>query len=94
MTIQITVKVSTDVARTLHGGGPPTGKSEELLKIVDELGVLLEPVHPGAKDPLLAPYFMVEVPDSITAERILTHLQKCCAIEAAYIKPPDELPKF
>lgn len=92
MKIQITVQVSVDVARTLHRRGPPTTKSQELFKIVEELGVLLEPMHPGAEDPLLAPYFTVEVPDSTTAERVITHLRQSKAIEAAYLKPPDELP--
>jgi len=90
--IQVIVQVSADVARTLQQRGAPTAESQELLKIAEELGVLLEPVHPGVEDPLLAPYFMAEVPDSTTAEWVITHLRKFKAIEAAYLKPPDELP--
>jgi hypothetical protein len=52
----------------------------------------LEPVHPGVEDPLLASYFMAEVPDSTTAEWVIIHLRKSKAIEAAYRKPTDELP--
>jgi hypothetical protein len=59
---------------------------------LEKLGVELEPMHPGTRDPFLAPYFIVEVPDSETAERIVTHLRQSGAIEAAYIKPLDELP--
>ena len=92
MKIQVIIQVAADVARTLQQQGAPTTESQELLKIAEELGVLLEPMHPGADDSLLAPYFMAEVPDSTTAELVIAHLRKSKAIEAAYLKPPDELP--
>lgn len=90
--MHVTVQVSADVAHTLHLRGPPTTESQELLQTTKALGIVLEPVHPGAEDPLLAPYFTVEVPDPATAERVITRLQQSKAIEAAYLKPPDELP--
>jgi hypothetical protein len=34
----------------------------------------------------------VEVPDYATAERVIAHLQNLEAVEAAYLKPPDEMP--
>jgi hypothetical protein len=92
MKIQVIIIVSANAARSLQQKGEPTTGSKELLMITEELGVLLEPVHPGSDDPLLTPYFMVEVPDSTTAECVITHLRKSKAIEAAYIKPPDEFP--
>lgn len=92
MKIQVTIQVSADVARMLHQRGAPTTESKELFKIAEELGVLLEPLHPGAEDPLLTPYFMVEVPDSTTAEHVIAHLRQSMAVEAVYLKPPDELP--
>jgi len=90
--MHVTVQVSADVARTLHERGSPTTGSQELLQTAEELRVVLEPMHPGAEDPHLAPYFTVEVPDSATAEQVIARLQHCKAIEAAYLKPPDELP--
>ncbi len=92
MKIQVIIQVSTDVARILHQRGAPTTESKELFRITEELGVLLKPMHPGAEDPLLNQYFLVEVPDSATAERVIAHLRRSKAIEAAYLKPPDELP--
>ena len=90
--IQVTIQVSADVARILHQRGAPTTESKELLKKAEELGDLLEPVHPGAEDPLLTPYFTVEVPDSATAERVIAHLRRSAAVEGVYLKSPDELP--
>ena len=92
MKIQVTIQVSADVARILHQRGAPTTESKELFKIAEKLGVLLEPVHPGAEHPLLTPYFMVEVPDATTAEHVIAHFRQSTAVEAVYLKPPDELP--
>jgi len=66
--------------------------SRELQQISEELGVVLKPMHPGAEDTLLAPYFIVEVSDSAAAERVIARFQQHRAIEAAYLKPPDEMP--
>jgi hypothetical protein len=44
------------------------------------------------EDPRLASYFTVEVPDHVTAERVISRLQNCEAVEAAYLKPLDEAP--
>lgn len=88
----VTIRVQTDVALALHQRQQHTAASTELLQKAKELGVVLEPLHPGAEDPYLVPYFTVKVPDPATAERVIARLQHCKAIEAAYLKPPDEMP--
>ena len=90
--MQITVQLQADVARRLHQREPPTAESEELNRITKQLGVVLEPMHPGTADPDLTRYFTVEVPDQATAERVLARLQQSKAVEAAYLKPPDAMP--
>jgi hypothetical protein len=90
--MHVTIRLRPDAALTLHGRQPPTSESEELLQTVEQLGMRLEPMHPGAAEPHLASYFTVEVQDPATAERMIARLQHCPAIEAAYLKPPDELP--
>ena len=92
--MRITTRVRRDVASALHRRRTPTAASEELSQAAEELGVALEPMHPGAEDPHLAPYFTVEVPDYATAERVIAHLQNLEAVEAAYLKPPDEMPEM
>lgn len=71
---------------------PDARRAAELLRVADELGITLEPMHEGAEEPELQTYFTVEVPDAQTAERIAERLRACAAIEAAYLKPTDELP--
>ena len=90
--IKVTIIVSADAVHPLHNRCAPTSASQKLLKIAEKFGVVLEPMHPGSEDPLLDPYFIAEVPDSGAAERLVTHLRRSKATEAAYIKPPDELP--
>jgi len=90
--MQVTIQVSADVARALHQQSPPTAKSETLLRMVDTLGYALEPMHRDTDDPNLQSYFIVEAPDSATAQRVIDRLRESEAVEAAYVKPPDELP--
>ena len=88
----IIIKIQTDVAFILHKRKSITTASEELLHTANELGVVLQPVHAGTNDSDLVSYFIVEVPDPMTAERVIAHLCHCKAIEAAYLKPSDEMP--
>lgn len=90
--MQVTVKVSAGTAPSLHQRGSLTAESEELLRIVETLGVTLEPMHPGTQDPDLMSYFIVEVADSEFAQHVIERLQQSPETEAAYIKPADELP--
>ena len=89
----ITVQVRLDVARALHGQASPTAESNELLGLGDELGIVLVPLHPGEKDPYLAPYFVVEVEDPDLLELVQQRLLQSEAVEGAYVKPPGEPPE-
>lgn len=88
----VTIQLRQDVAIALQQRQLNTPAAQELLKTAQELGVVLKPMHPGARDSYLAPYFTAEVPNSATAERVIKHLQNCEAVEAAYVKPADEMP--
>ncbi len=90
--MQVTVQVSADVARALHQQGPPTAESEAPLRLIETFGLTLEPMHPDTDDPNLQSYFTVEVLDHATAQRVIDRLRQSEAVEAAYVKPPDELP--
>ena len=89
--MRITVKVRPEYASALQGREQPSGEVDALLERADRLGVSLEPVHPGERDPSLAGYFTVEVPDE-RAEGVLASLQASDAVEAAYVKPAEEPP--
>lgn len=89
--MRLTIQIRKDVARALHRGAH-TPASKELLDVIGKLGLVLEPLHPGASDPSLIPHFVTDVPLPVDADQIVSRLQGCKAIEAAYFKPPDELP--
>jgi hypothetical protein len=89
MAMQVTVKVAPEAALALQKQQPPTPASRKVAEATRELGIELYPVHPGVKSPLLAPYFIAEVPDRATAEQLISRLHQCEAIEAAYVKPAE-----
>ncbi|MGH9881298.1 MAG: hypothetical protein ACRD6N_07665 [Pyrinomonadaceae bacterium] len=89
---EITLQVRPEVARALQHRGQPSAESEELLKTAANLGVSLEPIHPGTEDPILISYFTAAVADPDSVEQVLDRLRQCRAVEAAYVKPPDALP--
>lgn len=98
--MRVMVQLREDAAMELQQGqagrisGSLQGESEtqELLNAATELGVRLEPVHPGQTHPLLAPYFMVDVPNRETAEKVIEGLSRFKTVEAAYLKPDEQLP--
>lgn len=55
-------------------------------------GVTAEPLHPGAGDPALVGWQRVAVPAGVDAEAVATALRGHPAVEAAYVKPPADLP--
>jgi hypothetical protein len=94
------VQLREDVAMELQqgqtgsksGSQPAGSETKELLNATEELGVRLEPVHPGQTHPLLAPFFMVDVPTRETAEKVIDGLSRFKTVEAAYLKPEEEAP--
>lgn len=88
----VTVQVAADVARVLHQKAPDSDDSRELSLALDELGVVLKPMHPGTEEPVLIEWFTIEAPDLPTAEQVIARLQRRKEVKAAYIKPPDEMP--
>ncbi|MEV0117006.1 hypothetical protein AB0H77_27845 [Streptomyces sp. NPDC050844] len=55
-------------------------------------GVTAEPLHPGTDDPALIGWQRVAVPADRDAEAVATALRDHPAVEAAYVKPPADLP--
>lgn len=63
-----------------------------LVKDVNKIGLKLQPIHPSQTHPLLVPYFMIEVPDRRTAERVINQLSQNQIVEAAYLHPEESAP--
>ena len=89
---EISVQVVIDVARVLHQLAPPTTDSRELEKLQEELGVSLEPTFPGTQAPDLVIWFTTTAPDTATVDRLTDRLLSSRLIDAAFFKPPGELP--
>jgi hypothetical protein len=54
--------------------------------------VAFRALHPGASDPTLRSYVVVDADDPASAEHIAERLRANPAITAAYVKPPDAMP--
>jgi hypothetical protein len=64
---------------------------KELLALEKEFNISLKPVHLDVKELSLSPYFSTQLSDRATARKMISRLQKCMGVEAAYFKPRDEL---
>jgi hypothetical protein len=93
--MRVIVQLQEDAAKALQGQSASpelTSETKALLDAAAEMGVHLEPLHPGQTHPLLAPYFTVEVADSGTSEKVIDRLSRFPIVEAAYLKPDEGLP--
>jgi hypothetical protein len=54
----------------------------------------LKPIHPRSSGSTLDTFFEVEIGDPAEAARVLEQLQNDPAVDAAYVKPDDELPSM
>jgi hypothetical protein len=84
--VQLNHEAATELVRR-KATGP-----ERALPGMENLGISLDPMHPGESDPALASYFTVEVPDAAAADRAIAVLRAHDAVEAAYVKPSEEPP--
>jgi hypothetical protein len=54
----------------------------------------LTPIHPRSSDSTLDTFFAVEISDPEEAARVLERLRNDPVVDAAYVKPDDELPSM
>ncbi|WP_030607949.1 hypothetical protein [Streptomyces sclerotialus] len=78
---------------------PPHSATAGTADVVDvrnllerRFGVTAEPLHPGVGDPALIGWQRVAVPAGVDAEAVAAALRGHPAVEAAYVKPPADLP--
>ena len=89
--MQVVVRVvGRDADELLRG--PGEGAAPALEPVTRRAGVNLAPQHPGAADPDLRRWFVAEVGDRVAAEQLAAELRSVAGVEAAYVKPEEELP--
>lgn len=89
--MHIIVRVRPGVAPALRHGAR-VGAAAEIARLVAAQGLTLRPLHPGATDPLLEPYWLVEGAAATAIDQLLASLTDCAGVEAAYCKPADGRP--
>jgi hypothetical protein len=97
--VHVMIQLRPDVAREAHAvlalvGHPPSPSEvlARLLALVAKHGLALSTVHPGATDAGLVPYFLVDAPDSASAERLLKALRQVDGVDGAYLGAQSEPP--
>jgi hypothetical protein len=86
---QLMVQLAPDVAAGFSKGVAGT---TPLHRVLEELGVTLEPLVPGIDDPHLARYFQATVPSAAEAAKVASRLTGVPGVTAAYMQPPIGLP--
>lgn len=71
-----------------HDADVPAASS--VLGVARQAGATIAPQHPGVQDSTLASYFLAQVPERATAERLVTVLLAVPGVESAYLKPDEE----
>lgn len=89
--MRVILQIRPEAARDLGARKLGTPEAKEVAEAAGEMGVSLEPMHPGVEDPTLAQFFTVQVTDD-AVEQVIERLRNCEAVEAAYIKPPEGTP--
>ena len=93
--MEIVVRLRPETARVFQGNTGArnaTGRAAEVATVLRRFGVNLRPQHPSVSDPGLGSYFIVSGALSSQAEQIAEALRGLGEVEAAYVKPPAELP--
>jgi hypothetical protein len=88
--LRVTVKMSPAVAEQWLRGELESAAARELAGTVKDLGLVLEPMHPGVDHPDLASYFIADTSSPAAAQAAVDRLLDTQAIDSAYVKPPDE----
>lgn len=91
--MDISLEVSTEAAQALHHLAPENSASVALQTIAKQLGVTIQPMHPGIDDPELIRNFYIEAATEEEADSIVDTFLECPAVEGAYIKPEGEPPR-
>jgi hypothetical protein len=69
-----------------------SGDDAAFASVLAEHSLTAQPLHPNTQDPTLASFYSVEVPPHRSVDDLLRQLHALNGVEAAYVKPPDELP--
>ena len=88
--MRIVVQLTPAATKELRAPGARHGHRHVLAWLQEPL----TPMHPQTTDPSLASFFEVHVSDPAAASRLAERLQGDPAVDAAYVKPDDELPSM
>ncbi len=87
----VTIRIRPDCVVAVRERKAANPGVSDVLRTIEALAGSLHPLHPGIDDARLASYFQVDVPDKRTAEQLASTLRANPVVEAAYVKPREEM---
>jgi len=90
--IEVIIQLAEDVSLSLQNNTNSSGNSQQLLNLMSEINLKINPLHPGTKDPSLITWFYLMIADETKADEAVRRLKMCKCVESAYKKPPGEPP--
>ena len=69
-----------------------TRASGRLASVLDDYALTARPLDPGTTDPTLRRFYTIDLPPEVSVDDLLDRLRTLDGVEAAYVKPPDEMP--
>jgi hypothetical protein len=85
----VTVQLRDDVVRSEP---QRLGTPIPLAAALADYSLAAQPLHPGTDDPNLSSFYVIDVPPHLSTDDLLKRLRALDVVEAAYVKPPDEMP--
>jgi hypothetical protein len=89
--MRIVVQLKADAARHVRASGTRGGSRHRPLAWLSHD---LSPVHTRDSDTVLDTFFEIRIDDPAEGARLLDHLRRDPAVDAAYEKPADEPPSM
>lgn len=90
---RVVVQVVPEAVQPLRRNDSHSPEIRELARLLSEFHATLRPTHSESRDPDLSTWFETDAPDASTAEHIASMLNRNDAVQAAYVKPPEEAPR-
>lgn len=88
----VALQTHPEVAADLLQTAPRGANILRILSLLKEFGADLRPTFPEVDDPELKTHFFIDVADSRAAKTLASRLAAVPGVEAAYVKPREEVP--
>ena len=88
----VAVQTNPSITADLLKNSPAQASSRQIVALARRFHTTLQSTFSQVSDSALQSHFFLEVGDQAVAEELVALLRKAKGVEAAYVKPHDEVP--